>query len=105
MSAGGFYSVGAHGITLRVRARPGSRRDAIGGVRDRELLVEVRAQPEKGKANQEVIKVLARALGLPRERIVLKLGGTTRRKVLELPVSCLGAVERLQAGLQTGGTS
>ena len=99
MGAEGFYSIGARGITLRVRARPGAHRDAIAGVREGELLVEVKARAEKGKANEELVRVLARELGVPRGSIVLKRGGSSRRKVLELPPGCAAALERLSAAL------
>lgn len=99
MGVESFYSVGARGITLRVRARPRGRRDAVTGVREGELLVEVRARPEEGKANQELTKVLARELGLPRDSIVLKLGGSSHRKVFELPLSGLPALRRLEKDL------
>ena len=96
MSDGSFYSVGARSILLHVKARPGSRQDAVAGVRGGELLVDVRAQPEKGRANEEIVRLLARALGVARESVVLKLGGGSRRKLFEVPLSCLEALERLR---------
>jgi len=104
MAAESFYTVGARGVSLRVRARPGARRDAVAGVREGELLVEVRARPENGRANQEIIRVLARELGVPRDGILLKLGGGSRRKVFELAPVCAAAVTRLADDLKRSGS-
>ena len=103
MTTGSFFTLGARGISLRVHAKPGARRDGVSGVREGELLVEVKARPENGKANQEIIRVLARELGVPRDGIVLKLGGASRRKVFELPLACAPAVTRYAGGLTASG--
>ena len=100
-----FYTIGARGISLRVRAKPGGRRDGVTGMRDGELLVEVRARPENGKANLEIIRVLSRELGVPRDGIVLKLGGSSRRKVFELPSVYAGALTRYAGALHGHGGS
>ena len=89
------YSVGARGISLRVRARPGARADRVAGIRGGELLVEVRAPAEKGKANQEIVKLLAKALGVPRDTVTLKIGAGSHHKVFHLPVEARGALEKL----------
>ncbi len=103
MAAESFYTLGVRGIFLRVRAKPGARRDGVTGMREGELLVEVRARPEHGKANQEIIRVLARELGVPKDGILLKLGGASRRKVFELPLACAAAVKRYAGGLKRTG--
>jgi uncharacterized protein YggU (UPF0235/DUF167 family) len=46
------------------------------------VLVKVRAPADKGAANQAVLEVMARALGLAPSRVVLERGGTARQKVL-----------------------
>jgi uncharacterized protein len=100
MAAGNFYTVHADTITLRVKGRPGARMDAVAGVRGAELMVSVRSPAEKGKANAEIIKVLAKALGVPRDSVVLKLGGTSGHKVFQLP---LAAAARLREIEREGG--
>ena len=90
-----FYTVGEQGVLLRVKARPHARQDAVLGVRGGELLVSVRAAPEKGKANEEIIRVVASALGLPRGSVTLKSGGSSARKVLLLPREAAASVRQL----------
>jgi hypothetical protein len=89
------YSVGARGISLRVRARPGARADRVAGIRGGELLVEVRANAEKGMANAAIVKLLAETLGVPRDSVTLKIGAGLRHKVFALPAEARAALERL----------
>ena len=86
MSEPGFYSVGPKAIMLRVKAKPHARQDAVLGVRAGELIVAVRAAAEKGKANAEIVRVLARALGVPRGLVVLKSGAGSPHKVFLVPL-------------------
>ena len=67
------------------------------GVRGAELLVAVRAVAEKGKANEEIAHVIAEALGVPRDSVVLKLGGGSPRKVFQVPLEASAALKRLPA--------
>ncbi len=85
--AEGFFSVRSGCVFLRVRAKPGAREDSVLGVRGSELVVAVRAPPEKGRANAEIARVLARALAVPRGDVVLKLGGFSAHKVYTVPLS------------------
>lgn len=91
-----FFLEGKGGVTLMVRVKPGAREDAVLGVRAGELLVSVRARPEKGKANIEVIRLLSAELGISRARVVLKRGGASPRKVFALPASAVPALQRLE---------
>ncbi|HAU30364.1 TPA: hypothetical protein DCW54_01910 [Candidatus Dependentiae bacterium] len=45
----------------------------------------VQAPPEGGKANKELIKLLAKKLRIPQSSVVLLYGGGTRVKMFELP--------------------
>jgi uncharacterized protein len=93
--SGSFYSIQAGYITLKVKAKPGARQDSVLGIRGAELLVSVRAVAEKGKANEEIARVLAKALGVSRGSIVLKLGGASPHKVFQVPVQAATAVQNL----------
>lgn len=49
------------------------------------LLIRVTATPEDGKANAAVLKMLSKALGLPRTSLVILRGSNARTKVIALP--------------------
>ncbi len=95
MPESSFYAVHGSTLMLRVKAKPGARQDAVLGVRGTELVVSVRAVAEKGKATAEVARVIAEALGLPRDSVVLKLGPTSPHKVFQLPAAAAAALARL----------
>lgn len=68
------------GASFLVKAHAGSRRDAISGVHDGMLKVEVTTAPEKGKANKAIIKFLAKKLGVGASELVLLSGETNPKK-------------------------
>lgn len=72
---------------LAVRLTPGAASDRIDGwdadVEGRPVLkVRVRARPVEGEANEALIRLLAKALGLPRSAVSVRRGGQSRTKIL-----------------------
>lgn len=66
---------------IRVRVRPGARRERVAGFReDGALKLDVTAPPEGGRANQAVVALLAEALGVSRSRVTVTRGMTSRDK-------------------------
>lgn len=75
----------AGGVQLTVKVSPGASRDRIAGVMaDGAIKVQVRAAPERGKANEAVIALLADWLGIGRGQITILRGQTSSRKVILL---------------------
>jgi uncharacterized protein len=70
----------AEGCVVNVRAQPGARRNMIVGEQAGALKVAVTAPPDKGRANDAIVEVLAEALGLKRTQIELLSGATSRQK-------------------------
>jgi len=70
------------GCRIRLRVRPSARRGAVEGEHGGALKVSVAAAPEKGKANRAVEKLLAAALGLPHQSVVVVAGESSRDKVI-----------------------
>ena len=77
-------------MKLRVRATPNASRSEILGWEEdpqagRILRVRVAAPPSEGKANAELREFLAKSLGLPKSKVVLEKGGTSRFKCFDVP--------------------
>src|SRR5690606_23019741 len=72
------------GARFKVRAAPGSKVERIVGVPGAALKVAVRAPPERGRANERLLEVLAAALALPVRSLTLVCGDTARDKVVEV---------------------
>ncbi len=74
----------ANGCTLGVRVHPGARRNAISGIHDGALKISLTTPPTDGRANAALIAFLAEQLSIPRQRITLVSGATSRSKTLHL---------------------
>ncbi|ABS62991.1 protein of unknown function DUF167 [Parvibaculum lavamentivorans DS-1] len=88
------------GVSLRLRVTPRGGADRIDGLAadasgEPFLRVRVSAVAEKGKANDAVLKLLARALRLPRSAFAVASGEAGRTK----SVTISGDTERLMADL------
>ncbi len=86
------------GARLRVRVKPGARRQRLLGALGGALKVEVQAAPERGKANAAVSVLLAKSLDVPPSAVSVVAGATSRDKVAEISgLSAGDVVERLTA--------
>ncbi len=70
----------AEGVIITVKALPHSARAEVRGVDGGALKVAVTAPPEKGKANEAVLAVLAKFLAVPRSKLELLSGDASRNK-------------------------
>lgn len=71
------------GAEIAVRVTPKASRNAV-IVEDGAIRVYVTTVPEDGKATAAVVKLLAKALGVPKSRLELVRGATSRDKVFRL---------------------
>lgn len=67
------------GAVIALRATPKASRNRI-DAEATPLRVYVTAPPDKGKANEAIRKLLAKAMGLPKTRLTLLRGETAREK-------------------------
>ena len=72
------------GVRLSVKVAPGASRSRVAGVFDRALRVAVTAPPEGGRANADVIDLLAEVFGLKRGSVQIVHGQTKRLKLVRL---------------------
>src|SRR5436305_7873718 len=79
---------------LRVRVSPGAGRTALVGRQGDAWKVRVTEAPERGRANEAVLRLLAEALTLPRNALTLVSGHGTREKIVELTGIGPGLIER-----------
>ena len=68
--------------SLRLRIVPGARRSGIVGRHADGWKVRIAAAPEAGKANEALLRLLARTLDLPRRDLELTRGRASRDKVV-----------------------
>jgi uncharacterized protein len=69
------------GSLLPVLAQPGAKRNAVLGERAGALRVAVTSPAEKGKANEEIQRLMTEALGCRPSHVSLISGKTSRKKL------------------------
>ncbi len=79
----------ANAQIIAVRLTPKASADRIGEVRrmpngDEQLVVYVIAPPDNGKANESMIRLLAKHLGVAPSRLTITYGHTNRNKLVRI---------------------
>lgn len=69
---------------IKVKVQPKASRTEIQGFRADVLHVRVMAAPQRGKANQALVELLAETLSLPKTEIKILKGHTTGDKLVEV---------------------
>ena len=83
------------GVILLVKAQPGARKNEVAGERNGRLIVKCTQAPEKGKANDAIIEILAKAFDVRKSRISLVSGQTNSEKKFLIEDATIEEVERL----------
>ena len=71
-------------MKIDVRVVPGSSKRSVIKLPDGNLLVRVTERPDKGKANKAAIEILADYLNIPKSRLSISSGATSRKKIIEI---------------------
>ena len=95
----GFIQETPEGVVISVRAAPRSSKAGIDGVVGDAVKVRVRSAPVDGKANKELVEVLADAFGLPKASVAFKCGETSKTKRLLLRGVASEAVRKVVENL------
>jgi uncharacterized protein (TIGR00251 family) len=83
-------------LRLPVRVVPGARRSEVVGRLGEAWKVRIAAPPGRGRANDELVALLARTLRVPRSSVRIARGHTTRQKLVEVQhLTCEAAERRL----------
>ncbi len=69
---------------ITVRVQPKAKRSEVVGYAGGVLTVRIAAVPEKGKANQQLVRLLAEVLGVPRSAVTIEKGATSRTKLVRV---------------------
>lgn len=78
-------------ITLRIKVEPRSSKSGIVGPYGESLKVKLASPPVEGKANKELIEVLAKEYGVPKKNIEIISGQSSKNKTVKI------------TGLKSGG--
>jgi uncharacterized protein len=79
---------------VKLRVSPGAGRAAVVGRHGDAWKVRVTEAPERGRANEAVVRLIADTLAVPRSSVTLVSGHGGREKILELTGLGPGLIER-----------
>lgn len=72
-------------LTLQIRVVPRSPATAWAGLlADGSVKLKIAAVPEKGKANEELVRFLAREFSVPRAQIAILAGASSHAKLVRI---------------------
>jgi uncharacterized protein len=70
--------------TLCVRVTPRSSKEEVAGFEGGVVRIRLNAPPVEGKANEALVRFLAKAVGVPKNRIALVTGEKGRNKIVRV---------------------
>ncbi len=71
-------------MKIQVKVKPNSRHQSIVELSDGGLLASLKSPPIDGKANAELIKLLAEKFEVPKSYITIKSGLSAKIKLIEI---------------------
>jgi uncharacterized protein (TIGR00251 family) len=80
-------------VRITVTVSPGAARTELVGRHGDGWRARIAAPPERGRANEALIELLAEALGVPKARVHVVGGQTARRKIVEIEGLEAGVIE------------
>jgi len=69
---------------MRVKVKPGSRESALEQAGDGTWIARLKSPPVEGRANAELIALVARRFGRPKAAVTIKGGASGRTKLLKI---------------------
>jgi uncharacterized protein (TIGR00251 family) len=99
------WSAAPDGVTIAVRLTPKGGRNSVDGIETMSdgravLKARVRAAPHEGAANEALVTLLAKALGVPQRSVEITSGATSRIKrvmIVGNGPALVAALEKLAA--------
>jgi uncharacterized protein (TIGR00251 family) len=71
-------------LTLQIKVRPGARASSLTQSAEGSWLARLKAPPVDGKANQELIALVAQHFGCPKSAVSIKSGASSRHKLVQV---------------------
>jgi hypothetical protein len=93
-----LVEAGKDGAVLRVHVQPGASGEGIAGAHGDALKVRVRAPATSGKANEAVLSLLAKQLGVPAAVLTITGGASSRDKRVRFAGLSAAELEERLAG-------
>ncbi|MGY4831693.1 DUF167 domain-containing protein [Sphaerotilaceae bacterium SBD11-9] len=70
--------------TLQIKVKPNARVSELAAQPDGSWLAQLKSPPVDGKANEELIALVARHFGLRKSQVVIRSGASGRMKLVQV---------------------
>lgn len=70
--------------TLTLHVQPGAKHSELSGLHGEALKIRLAAPPVEGRANEALLKFIAKLFEVPLRQVELKQGGQSRHKVVSV---------------------
>jgi len=71
-------------VTLKVRVKPNARSSSLAQAPDGTWVAKLKSPPVDGRANEELIALVADRFQCPKDDVVIKAGSSGRTKILKV---------------------
>lgn len=71
-------------VVFQVKVKPGSRVSALTPSEEGPWAARIKSPPVDGKANEELVALVAKHFGCPRAAVTIKAGAAARVKLVEV---------------------
>jgi uncharacterized protein (TIGR00251 family) len=78
------FRLGSSFISVEVSVRPGAPRSELVRVEEHRLVIAVAAAPDRGKANEELLRMIAKLVNVSRSEVSILKGHAARRKTIRI---------------------
>lgn len=83
-----FETIFVPNSTIRLKVKPGAKQNSIDGFVEIDgynyLKISIKQAPEKGKANDEIIKFLSSLIKVPKSKIHIASGKKIQYKIIKI---------------------
>jgi uncharacterized protein (TIGR00251 family) len=73
-------------MRIEVKAIARASREEVQRISERSYRIKVTAPPEKGRANERIIKLLSKELDIKKQHIKIISGQASTRKIIEIDI-------------------
>lgn len=71
-------------IKKQIKVKPNAKRSELMTEEDGSLTAHLKSPPVDGKANAELIALVAQIFGVPKAAVTIRAGGRSRHKLIEI---------------------
>lgn len=72
------------GYIVKVHVKTGSKQSGIENIEGEQIKIRVTSQPHKGMANRELLEILSEFLSIPKSRLEILKGISSKQKIIKI---------------------